>query len=70
MKTLTATAARRRFGTLLKAVQQEPVLVCRKNGDKVVIISAERYKQIYRITTLESEPIKLARKTTNSLKWR
>jgi prevent-host-death family protein len=62
MKTVTISAARKRFGALLDAVQQEPVLVCRRNGDKVVIISAERYKQMYGITSFEPEPIKPARK--------
>jgi prevent-host-death family protein len=62
MKTLTVSAARKRFGALLDAVQQEPITVCRKNGDKVVIISAERYKQICGITSSEPEPIKLTRK--------
>jgi prevent-host-death family protein len=70
MKTLTVSAARKRFGALLDAVQQEPVLVCRKNGDKVVIISAERYKQIYGITSFESEPAKPSRIRTNALKSR
>jgi prevent-host-death family protein len=44
MKTLTVTAARRRFGALLHAVRQEPVLIRGKNGREVVIISAERYR--------------------------
>jgi prevent-host-death family protein len=70
MKTLTVSLARKRFGALLDAVQKEPVLVCRKNGDKVVIISAERYKQIYGITSVESEPIKPTRKRPDSSKLR
>jgi len=70
MKTLTVSEARKRFGALLDAAQQEPITVCRKNGDKVVIISAESYKQICGITSFESEPTKPARKKTNSLKWR
>ena len=70
MKTLTITAARRRFGSLLNAVQQESVLVCRRNSDKVVIISAEKYKQIYGITSFEAEPVKLLRRMTNSRKSR
>ncbi len=57
MKTITVTAARRRFGALLKAVQQEPILVYRRNGDKIVIVSAEKYKQIYRIPSLDSERV-------------
>ena len=54
MKTLTATAARRRFGALIKVVQQEPVLVVRRNGDRVIFISAEKYKQMRGITSFDA----------------
>ena len=47
MKTMTMTAARKRFGALLDAVQHEPVLIRRKNGDACVIISAEEHGRIY-----------------------
>lgn len=66
MKTITVTAARQRFGALLDAVQHEPVLVCRKNGDNVVILSAERYKQLYWITSFESERAEPNRKRASS----
>jgi len=46
MKTITVTTARKRFGTLLDAVQQEPVLILRKNRDASVVISAEEYGRI------------------------
>jgi prevent-host-death family protein len=59
MKAITVNTARKRFGALLNAVQDEPVLIRRKNGDEVVIISAVGCKQIYGITSFDSEPIKL-----------
>lgn len=65
MKTLTATAARRRFGALIKAAQLEPVLVVRRNGDKAIFISAEKYKQMCGISTFVSEPVKLPPKATD-----
>ena len=55
MKTLTLTAARMRFGALLDAVQQEPVLILRKNRDASVIMSAAEYT---RIRGLESSALK------------
>jgi prevent-host-death family protein len=66
MRTLTATAARRHFGALIKAVQHEPLLVVRRNGDKAIFISAEKYKQVRGITTFEPEQLKLTRKTQTS----
>jgi prevent-host-death family protein len=47
MKTITVTAARKRFGALLDAVQHEPVLIRRKNRSASVIISAEEYGRIH-----------------------
>jgi malonyl CoA-acyl carrier protein transacylase len=38
MKAITVTAARRRFGALLDAVQDEPVLISRKNRDACIVI--------------------------------
>ena len=58
MKALTITAARIHFGALLKAVQREPILVYRRNGDKALIISAENCRQIYQVPSFESEPVK------------
>ena len=55
MKTLTVTAARMRFGALLDAVQQKPVLILRKNRDASVIMSAAEYT---RIRGLESSALK------------
>jgi prevent-host-death family protein len=46
MKTITATVARRRFGALLKDVQNGPILIRRKNRDESVIMSAEEYERI------------------------
>ena len=47
MKAITVTAARRRFGALLDAVQHEPVLILRKNRDASVVVSAEEYGRIH-----------------------
>jgi prevent-host-death family protein len=46
MQTMTVTAARKRFGVLLDAVQHEPVLIRRNNRDASVVISAEEYGRI------------------------
>jgi len=70
MKTLTVTAARRRFGALIKTVQHEPVLVVRRNGDRVVFISAEKYKRMCGISTFEPEPVNLTRKLADFEKSR
>lgn len=70
MKTLTASEARRRFGALLDTVQQEPVLVQWKNGKNVVIISAERYKQMTGIASFAGEPLGPPQRTARSRKRR
>ena len=70
MRTMTATNARRRFGALIKAVQHDPVLVVRRNGDKVVFLSPEEYKRIRGITNIEPARLKLVRKTTDFRKSR
>jgi prevent-host-death family protein len=46
MKTITVTAARKRFGALLDTGQHEPVLIRQRNGDASVLISAEEYVRI------------------------
>jgi prevent-host-death family protein len=46
MKVVSATEAKRRFGTLLDAVQREPVLIRRQNRDVAVIMSVEKYERI------------------------
>jgi prevent-host-death family protein len=47
MKAITVTAARKRFGALLDAVQHEPVLIRRKNRDASIVVSAEEYGRIH-----------------------
>jgi Antitoxin Phd_YefM, type II toxin-antitoxin system len=47
MKAIMATAARKRFGALLDAIQHGPVLIRRKNGDPWVVISVEEYARIH-----------------------
>jgi len=46
MRFITATAARKRLGALLDAVQKEPVTIRRKNLSVCVIVSAEEYARI------------------------
>jgi len=70
MKTLTITAARRRFGAMLDAVQREPVLIRRRNRDEVVIMSAEQYDRMTGTTGPEPELANLRRRMTNSSKSR
>ena len=43
MKTLTITAARKRFGAMLDSAMHEPILITRKNGKGAVVMSAETY---------------------------
>ena len=46
MKTMTATAARKRFGELLKTAATEPVFI-RKNGREVaIVVSPEEYDKM------------------------
>jgi|GEM_PF-5986178 prevent-host-death family protein len=70
MKALTITAARIHFGALLKAVQREPILVYRRNGDKALIVSAENCRQIYQVPSFESEPVKRSPKAKDVWKPR
>ena len=70
MKALTITAARIRFGVLMTAVQREPILLYRRNGDKALIISAENCRQIYQVPSFESEPVKRSPKAKDVWKPR
>jgi prevent-host-death family protein len=56
MKIITVTDARKRLGALLNSVQHEPVLICRKNRDRSVIMSAEQYARIPGIEGAQSKP--------------
>ena len=66
MKTITVTAARKRFGALLDAVQHEPVLIRRKNRDACVIISAEEYGRINRLKSENPKRAQVDPKTESS----
>jgi len=66
MKTVTVTAARRRFGALLDAVQHEPVLIRRRNGDASVLISAEEYRRIHDQKNADLKRAKVDPKTDRS----
>jgi PHD/YefM family antitoxin component YafN of YafNO toxin-antitoxin module len=46
MKIVSASAARQRFGAMLKAALCEPVFIHRQNRDVSVIISLDEYKRI------------------------
>ena len=46
MKTLTITAARKRFGSMLKSALREPILITRKNKTGAVIMSTEAYARM------------------------
>jgi len=70
MRTITVTNARKRFGTLLKAVQQEPIRITRKNREAVVVVSREQYKRISGAESFEAVPRRLTPKTTSSWKSR
>ncbi|MGA2102873.1 MAG: type II toxin-antitoxin system Phd/YefM family antitoxin [Candidatus Sulfotelmatobacter sp.] len=58
MKTLTITAARRRFGAMLDFAKREPVLITRKNGAGAVIMSAEVYSRMIGIASFERKRTK------------
>jgi prevent-host-death family protein len=57
MKIVSATAAKQRFGAVLKAVLREPVCIRRQNRDVSVIISLDEYKRIRGIKDSELEGI-------------
>jgi prevent-host-death family protein len=46
MKIVSASAAKQRFGAVLKAALREPVFIRRHNRDVSVIISLDEYKRI------------------------
>jgi prevent-host-death family protein len=70
MKTLTITAARRRFGAMLDSAKREPVLITRKNGKGAVIISTEAYSRMIGITSFEQKRARVTRKKASSRKSR
>ena len=57
MKIVSAYAAKRRFGAVLKAVLLEPVFISRQNRDLSVIISVDEYKRIRGINDTEFESL-------------
>jgi prevent-host-death family protein len=70
MKTITITAARKRFGALLDAVQHEPVLIRRRDRDACVVMSAEQYGRIHGLKSANSERAHADPKTDGSQKSR
>jgi prevent-host-death family protein len=70
MRTITVTDARKRFGALLKAVQQKPIRITRKNCDVVVVVSVEEYKRISGAESFDAIPLRLTRRLTSSSKPR
>ena len=50
---MSATDAKQRLAALLDAAQREPVLIRRQNRDVAVIMSAEEYQRIRKITVDE-----------------
>jgi antitoxin Phd len=53
MKTVTATEAKQRFGSIAESALREPVLVRKQNRDFVVIMSAEEYERTRRSNIAE-----------------
>jgi prevent-host-death family protein len=70
MKTLTITAARRQFGTMLDFAKREPVLITRKNGKGAVIMSAEAYSLMIGVGSFEQKRARKTRRTASSRKSR
>lgn len=70
MRRITVSDARKRFGALLKAVQQEPIRITRKDRDVVVVVSLEKYKRISGLESVDAIPLSLTRRTTSSLRSR
>lgn len=70
MKTLTITAARRRFGTMLDSVLHQPVLITRRNKTRAVIMSAELYDRLTGATSFEPAGAKPAQRKATSSKRR
>ena len=48
MKRMTSTEAARQFRSLVRAAQQEPVLIERLGHPRLVVMSARRYHQLTR----------------------
>jgi PHD/YefM family antitoxin component YafN of YafNO toxin-antitoxin module len=55
MRTVSASAAKQRFGALHKAALREPVFIRRQNRDMSVIISLDEYKRMRGINDTELE---------------
>jgi prevent-host-death family protein len=55
MKIVSASAAKQRFGAMLKAALREPVFIRRQNRDMSVIISLDEYKRMRGINDTELE---------------
>ncbi|PSU43037.1 prevent-host-death protein [Photobacterium frigidiphilum] len=46
MQSLTANAAKTKFGDLLMKVQREPVQICKNGSPVAVVMSCEEYAQL------------------------
>jgi PHD/YefM family antitoxin component YafN of YafNO toxin-antitoxin module len=57
MRIVSASAARQRFGAVLKAALREPVFVRRQNRDMSVIMSLDQYQRIRGISDTELESL-------------
>ena len=57
MKIVSTSAARQRFGALLKAALREPVFILRQGRDLSVIIALDQYKRICGINDTEWESL-------------
>jgi antitoxin Phd len=56
MKTLTATAARARFGELIDMAQAEPVRITRRGRDVAIVLSPEEFRRISEAATRKVNP--------------
>jgi prevent-host-death family protein len=50
IRVVTSTEAQNQFGKLIEDAKKEPVMVQKNGRDQVVIISAEDYEEIQKIT--------------------
>ena len=50
IRVVTSTEAQNQFGKLIEDAKKEPVMVQKNGRDQVVIISAEDYEEIQKVT--------------------
>ena len=69
MKTITATAARNRFGELIDMAQSEPVRVQRQGRDVAVVLSPEEFRRLSEAASGKVSPAVQKLHATSAKRW-